>query len=168
MELMFHDSGDFPFVSELERNWRVIYSEYLAIRDDLMPWPETKLYDEVWQVFGLYDFPHGGAIEANTLRCPFTASLVARLIPRHGAAGYSVLGPGTRIKPHQGYPGSYLRCHLGLTVPVGDCGLRVEGASRTWEEGKVLIFDDRLTHEAWNLTGAERVVLLIDFVPTPR
>lgn len=27
------------------------------------------------------------------------------------------------------------------------------------------VFDDRVTHESWNLTDEERVVLLIDFVP---
>ena len=76
-----------------------------------------------------------------------------------------MLQPMTRILPHQGYRGEFLRCHLGLEVPPGDCALKVEEETRRWEVGKVLVFDDRVTHEAWNLTDGERVVLLFDFVP---
>jgi hypothetical protein len=28
-----------------------------------------------------------------------------------------------------------------------------------------LVFDDRVEHEAWNLTPEPRIVLLLDFVP---
>jgi aspartyl/asparaginyl beta-hydroxylase (cupin superfamily) len=74
-----------------------------------------------------------------------------------------VLRPGTRIQPHSGYQGPFLRCHLGLSVPAGDCGLRVGGETRAWREGETLVLDDRLEHEAWNLTSSERVVFLLDF-----
>jgi beta-hydroxylase len=70
------------------------------------------------------------------------------------------------VVPHRGYQGEFLRCHLGLEVPAGDCALRVGGEVRRWAEGRSLVFDDRLEHDAWNLTPHERVVLLIDFVPT--
>ena len=84
----------------------------------------------------------------------------------HGAVGFSVLRADTRIASHQGYPGLFLRCHLGLEVPDGDCALKVGDEVRHWQTGKVLIFDDRLQHEAWNMTAQERVILLLDFVPT--
>ncbi len=62
-----------------------------------------------------------------------------------------------------------LRCHLALRVP-GPCRLRVEDATVTWEEGKVLVFDDTCEHEAWNDGDDTRVVLFVDFVrpSTPR
>jgi len=41
----------------------------------------------------------------------------------------------------------------------------VAGETRRWQEGDVLVLDDRVEHEAWNLTAEERVVLLFDFVP---
>ncbi|MBI2322819.1 MAG: aspartyl/asparaginyl beta-hydroxylase domain-containing protein, partial [Chloroflexi bacterium] len=137
--------------------------EYLGITAELVDWHERKLYDQGWKVFGLFDFPGGAPLPENTRKCPVTASLVERHIPRHGAAGFSVLRPRTRIRPHQGYQGDFLRCHLGLRIPAGDCGLRVGDETRSWETGKAVIFDDRLDHEAWNLTDEERVVLLIDF-----
>ena len=76
-----------------------------------------------------------------------------------------MLSPRTRIRPHTGYQGDFLRCHLGLEIPQGDCGLRVGDTTRRWEESRVLVFDDRAEHEAWNMSDAPRVVLLIDFVP---
>ena len=128
-------------------------------------WFERELYGEGWQVFGLFDFPHGRPIATNVAKCPVTAALVAEHVPRHGAAGFSVLAPRTRIRPHVGYQGDFLRCHLGLEIPDGDCGLRVGDTTRRWEEGRVLVFDDRHDHEAWNMSDASRAVLLIDFVP---
>lgn len=162
---MFFNIGKFPFAAALERNWRQIYDEYLGVRRELTDWYEKELYGEGWKVFGLFDFPHGEPLETNVRRCPFTASLVERRIRNHGAAGFSILRPSTRVRSHQGYPGNFLRCHLGLKIPAGDCALKVEEDVRSWQEGKVLIFDDRVPHEAWNLTGEERVVLLIDFIP---
>jgi aspartyl/asparaginyl beta-hydroxylase (cupin superfamily) len=162
---VIYEPRQFDFSALLEQHWREIHDEYLRIIGDLMDWPERKLYGEGWKVFGLFDFPHGEPIEANVCRCSFTASLIQNHIKEHGAAGFSVLLPGTRIQIHQGYPGPFLRCHLGLEVPEGDCALRVGGETRKWQTGTVLVFDDRVPHEAWNLTGAERVALLIDFVP---
>jgi beta-hydroxylase len=162
---MFHDAHRFAFTARLEEHWSGIYAEYLGVANRLVDWFERELYGEGWQVFGLFDFPHGRAIAENVARCPLTASLIERHVPRHGAAGFSVLRPGTRIRPHEGFPGPFLRCHVGLRVPPGDCGLRVADESRGWKEGEALVLDDRVRHEAWNLTGEERVVLLLDFVP---
>ena len=135
------------------------------MQTELVDWVERDLYDEGWQVYGLYDFPYGHEIAPNVARCPFTAELIARHVPRHGAAGFSRLKPGTHINPHQGYQGEFLRCHLGLDVPEGDCTLRVGDETRKWANGAALIFDDRLEHEAVNRTPHARVVLLVDFIP---
>jgi beta-hydroxylase len=163
---MFFDSADHPFTRALEANWRAIAAEFESVRGDLVDWVEKELHGSGWKVFGLHDFPHGRPIAAHVARCPLTASLVESCIPRHGAAGFSLLEPGTHIQPHVGWPGPFLRCHLGLIVPEGDCGIEVDGAVRRWEAGKTIVFDDRLRHEAWNRSGGERVVFLVDFVPT--
>ena len=163
--MSFHDPAQFAFAAPLRDNWRAIYREYLAVRSRLADWPERKLYGEGWKVFGLYDFPNGEPLEDNIRHCALTARLVEEHVPRHGAAGFSVLAPGTEIQPHRGYQGPFLRCHLGLRVPEGDCGLELESETRGWREGEVLVFDDRRPHRAWNRTAEERVVLLFDFVP---
>jgi aspartyl/asparaginyl beta-hydroxylase (cupin superfamily) len=162
---MFYPANLFPFTAVLERHWHTIRDEYAGIRHNLMDWVEKELYGEGWQVFGLFDFPHGAAMPENNHRCPVTTALVSEWVPRHGAVGFSVLKPMTRIKPHQGYAGSFLRCHLGLQVPAGECALQVGDDVKTWQEGRALVFDDRVQHAAWNLTDQERVLLLVDFVP---
>lgn len=161
----FYDPARFAFTEALERHWREILAEYHRIRGQLEDWVERELYNAGWQVFGVYNFPDGEPLADNVARCPLTARLIAEHFPRHGAGGFSVLAPGTEIHPHQGYQGDFLRCHLGLEVPAGDCGLSVAGEARRWEAGRVLVFDDRHWHQAWNRTPAERVILLVDFVP---
>ena len=155
----------FPFAAALEERWRDVLGEFEGIRDALNPWHERKLCEQGWQVFAIYGFPQGEAIAEHVARCPVTASLVREQIPTHGAAGFSVLAPGAHILPHRGFQGDFLRCHLGLIVPEGNCALRIESETRPWQAGRVIIFDDRYEHEAWNRTAAERVVLLVDFVP---
>lgn len=161
----FHPVSRFPFTAVLEAHAARIRAEFAAVRTRMADWAERDLYGEGWKVFGLYGFPHGEPLENGVRACPETAALIAAHIPTHGAAGFSLLRPGTRIRPHEGFRGSFLRCHLALEVPDGDCGLRIETEQRRWEEGRTIIFDDRLMHEAWNLTDRDRVVLLLDFVP---
>ncbi len=56
---------------------------------------------------------------------------------------------------------SRLICHLPLIVPPGGW-LRVGGETRFWEEGRLLIFDDSIEHEARNPSDRLRVVLIFD------
>jgi beta-hydroxylase len=162
---VFYDPGSFTFTAPLESHWSCIYQEYQNIEEHLVDWVERELYGEGWRVYPLFQFPGGEPIAEHVSRCPLTAALVREHFPRHGAAGFSVLRPQTRIQPHQGFQGNSLRCHLGLRVPAGDCALTVNDMTRQWQNGKVLVFDDRFWHEAWNLTPEDRVILLVDFVP---
>jgi beta-hydroxylase len=80
-------------------------------------------------------------------------------------AGFSRLDPGAHIKPRVGYDeySRYvLRLHLGLETNQ-DCGLRVANETRSWEEGKTLIFCDAVEHEAWKRGTTTRTVVLLDF-----
>lgn len=157
----FLDPRDFPFVRTLERSAPAIRAELdgLGARDGFVPWPEQELYDEGWEVFGLYSF--GRRLPANCAKCPRTEEAVLE-VPGLRVAGFSRLAAGTHIHPHRGDERGVLRCHLGLVTPP-DTGLRVDGETRTWEQGRCLVFDDTYEHEAWNRSGDDRVVLLIDF-----
>ncbi len=62
-----------------------------------------------------------------------------------------------------------MRFHLCLFSPSSDyhvLGLRSGDKQLTWEEGKCINFDDSKVHEAWNLTGSSRLVLIVDFLKT--
>jgi beta-hydroxylase len=154
----------YSFIKQFEDNWQRIYKEYLQVNKLLTEWPEQHLYGKGWEVFGLFDFPNGNEIIENTQLCPVTASLIKN-IHCHGAAGFSKLSAGTVLKPHCGYRGDFLRMHLGLEIPVGDCGLRSEDQIYRWSQGKTFVFDDRLMHDAWNKTNYDRVILIVDFIP---
>lgn len=75
---------------------------------------------------------------------------------------FSKLAPGTRIPPHTGLLNIRLICHLPLVVPAHCGALRVGNETRPWVEGQMLIFDDSIEHEAWNVSDQERVVLLFE------
>ena len=162
---MFHRAEDHAFTRILEAHVDQIRLEALAVRERMVDWQESHLHDRCWQVYGLFGFPEGQLLADQAQCCPLTTRLVADHVPSHGAAGFSLLKPRSRIAPHEGYAGRFLRCHLPLVVPHGDCGLRVGGQTRAWEEGRCMVFDDRVMHEAWNDTDQMRLVLLVDFVP---
>jgi beta-hydroxylase len=158
---MYLESAQFPFTTRLEQAWRTIRAEYEAVGPGtLMPWPEAFLYEGGWDVMGLWAF--GAKLTNNCALCPRTAQLV-QSIPGMTTAGFSVLEPGTHIRPHVGYSKEVLRCHLGLIVPNG-CEMRVGADTRSWTEGQCLVFDDTVEHEVWHRGAAPRVVLLIDFM----
>ena len=51
--------------------------------------------------------------------------------------------------------------HLGLVIP-DNCAMTVAGETKTWQEGRCLIFDDTSLHESWNRSQSDRFVLLLD------
>ncbi len=77
---------------------------------------------------------------------------------------FSILSPGTIIKPHRGAYRGALRCHLGLSCPTKEegCVLTVSGEQHGWEDGKCLVWDDTYVHEVQNNTNKDRVILFMD------
>jgi aspartate beta-hydroxylase len=73
----------------------------------------------------------------------------------------SVLEPGTHIPPHFGGANVKLTLHLPLSVPDGDTALRVDGETRHWKDGEMMVFDDTFEHDAWNRTATPRAVILL-------
>lgn len=172
----FFDTSHFPWVKNLEANWRTIRDELeslLSRRLNLINLQDlSKEYDDLtndslWKTFVLFGF--GTRNERSCRLCPETTRLVDQ-VPGIHSAGFSVLGPRKHVPPHRGLYKGLLRCHMGLIVPEpkSACRLRVDREIRNWEEGKMLIFDDSFQHEVWNDTDKDRVVLLLDFVrPLP-
>ena len=159
---MFLDPDGFDFVRVLEDGWLQIRDEFARLQESrFVDWPERGLYGAGWTVFGLQAF--GQRLEENMALCPETARLLAT-VPGLTTAGFSRLAPGTHIRPHVGYTHAVLRCHLGLVVPTEGCALRVGDETRPWDEGRCLVFDDTVEHEAWNRSSVDRIVLLLDFL----
>lgn len=158
---MFLHPRTFDFVTGLESEHAAIRDECLALPGDAYePWVQREMYGQGWSVYGLVAF--GTRIEPALAQCPVTARAIAK-IPGLTTAGFSRLEPGAHIEPHVGWVTTVYRAHLGLVVPQG-CALRVGNETRPWREGETLIFDDTVTHEAWNRSEEVRIVLLFDFV----
>lgn len=132
------------------------------------PWVEKNLYQESnelgWDVAPL--MIGGVKIPERCKKFPFLFELVGK-ISGVISVSYSLLKPGTHIVPHKGYDDyseKMYRFHMGMIIPEGDIGIRVEKDIRKWENGKSFVFDDFMIHEAWNFTFKNRLVLIIDFL----
>lgn len=169
------DPAGFPWTRVLEQNWHLIRAELdqvLRNRDaapnylDLSAEAAGLTEPDNWKSFFFYAY--GVPVPDNCARCPDTARLLNR-IEGMKSGFFSIMLPGTHLKPHRGHFAGVLRYHLGLQVPdVERCGLRVGTRQVHWREGESLIFDDTFEHEAWNHTDGIRVVLFVDFArPLP-
>lgn len=154
---MFVDLKHWPAAADLvERitaDLKPMQEHYRTVSKDFTVWPEP-LHGGGWDVFA---FKWQGYLSGQTHWDWLRSRLVLN-------AGYSRLAPGTIITPHKGYTGDVLRLHVGIDCPEGDCALQVGSEVRGWRNGEALLFDDTVQHQAWNKTGSERVVLLLDLV----
>ena len=132
------------------------------------PWVEKNLYQESneigWDVAPL--MIGGVRIPERCKKFPFLFELVGK-ISGVISVSYSLLKPGTHIVPHKGYDDyseKMYRFHMGMIIPEGDIGIRVEKDIRKWKNAKSFVFDDFMIHEAWNFTCQNRLVLIIDFL----
>ena len=168
----FFDTADFPWVKDLEANWKVIRAELEEVLKERETVPSFQdvskdqysiTKDDKWKTFFL--FGYGFKAEKNCAKCPETTRLMQQ-IPGMKSAMFSILAPGKHIPAHRGPYKGVLRCHLGLIVPEPreKIRIRVGNDFRHWEEGKGMVFDDTFNHEVWHEGDSQRVVLFIDFV----
>ena len=158
---MFLDPTDFGIVRCLEANWETIREEYLSLPEEAFdPWVQRSMHGAGWSVYGL--IAGGHQIPSGVNQCPRTCEILG-LLDGIGLAGFSRMAPGTHILPHSGWAENEYRLHLGLVVPSG-CRLRVADETRSWREGKCLVFDDTIEHEAWNDSSEIRANLMVDFL----
>jgi aspartate beta-hydroxylase len=121
--------------------------------------------DPRWQAF--FFWRHGERFDANHARCPRTSEVLeslelCRIAGEAPEILFSVLRPGSYIKPHHGVTNVRAVMHLPLVVPP-DCALRlVDRGEHAWREGELVLFDDTYLHEAWNRSDRTRIVLLMD------
>lgn len=179
-QIQFYNTQLFDWASELEAKTDQIRDELRAVMEDtdtFAPYlPEedvsrphlrsTALQGSLdWAAF--YIWQDGEYIEENARRCPVTAAAF-KDVPLDFMPGktpsvlFSRLKPGAHIPPHTGLLNTRLIGHLPLLVP-GPAWLRVGNEVHHWQEGRLVVFDDTIEHEAKNEADETRVVLLFDF-----
>lgn len=176
----YHDPALQPWAPRLAQAFADIRAEALAVTqmerelpDFIAPpaggAPDTYVDGDgpepSWKAFFFYR--HGHRIDENHARAPLTSAALesidlCRIRNEAPEILFSVLRPGSHIKPHHGVSNVRLVMHLPLVVPP-DCALRVvDHGDHVWQEGRLMMFDDTFLHEAWNRSDRTRLILLMD------
>jgi aspartyl/asparaginyl beta-hydroxylase (cupin superfamily) len=181
-QIQFYDPARFDWAPAIEAASGAMREELLGLltakgTDDFRPYVQndvgvfpvesnkTLLNSKDWSVLALCE--QGWLEPENARRCPRTWETILQHAPLPRVSGFgptvvfSMLKAGAHIAGHSGMYNTRLICHLPLIVPPG-CRFRVGNEVRAWEEGKLLIFDDTIEHEAWNDSDEDRVVLIFD------
>jgi aspartate beta-hydroxylase len=177
-QVQFYEREDFPWVGAIEAATEEVRVELVEVMKDSAaftpyvhsdprrpPKAQEGMRDNLdWSAF--YLWKDGRIVAENAARCPRTMAALehvplTRVRNRFPGVLFSQLRPGARIPPHTGLINTRLICHLPLIVPEG-CSFRVGNETRAWQEGRVLLFDDTIEHEAWNTSERTRVVLLFE------
>ena len=162
----FYDPAEFEWVKPLEAAFPMIKRELMGVLHQNGKGFKTYMSEgnqrlEGWNTFNF--FFYGRKFEENCALCPETAALLESL-PRfeRDHVMFSALNPHAHIPPHTGPMNGIIRGHLALVAPGGSY-IKVGPDERTWEEGKVLVFDDSYVHEVWNHSSHVRIVLFMNF-----
>uniref|UniRef100_A0A673B1N4 Aspartyl/asparaginyl beta-hydroxylase-like n=1 Tax=Sphaeramia orbicularis TaxID=375764 RepID=A0A673B1N4_9TELE len=162
------ETGYTDLVKMLERNWKTIRDEALAVMDrntgQFIPEEENLREKGEWGQYTLWQ--QGKKVGNSCQGVPKTCSLLEKHPEatgcKRGQIKFSVMHPGTHVWPHTGPTNCRLRMHLGLVIPKQGCRIRCTTETRQWEEGKVLIFDDSFEHEVWQDADSYRLIFIVD------
>jgi len=170
--IFFAPEKAYPFTVELQAHWQEIRDEFKQLHDQsfstVSAWGNRLGLNPKsgWTKFPMIF--HGVKLEDHTKQCPRTIELIETIVPRELliSSEFSVQNPGAVVALHNNflYP-EFVRLHLGLVVPTTDAtkiGMKVNGMTINWEEGRFICFDDTFPHEVWNRTDELRAILIID------
>ncbi|MEU1453584.1 aspartyl/asparaginyl beta-hydroxylase domain-containing protein [Streptomyces avermitilis] len=158
-----------PIVHALEAGHQAIKEElngaWAARREAFSDYEHYLTRQENWQA--LYLFQKGGLVEESAATVPTAYQLlkdvavdtekICPLLECH----FSTLLPGAAIDLHCDLWNFSINLHLAVDIP-DLCSITVAGETRSWEEGKCLLFDYSFEHEARNEGTRPRTCLLID------
>jgi len=165
------DPDELPIVDELERRFPDILEEFhdfvfagsLMLHPQSAGGPRKQLTTGDWNIVDLWS--NGSLNPRNAIRAPVTAALLAAdddvVTGESTLAYFSVVAPHSHVEPHCGPTNARIRIHLGIRTPEGG-RIRVGRETRSWQEGRCLVFDDSFEHEVWNDADVPRSVLLVD------
>ncbi|XP_042642167.1 aspartyl/asparaginyl beta-hydroxylase isoform X3 [Tyto alba] len=139
------ETGYTELVKSLEKNWKLIRDEGLAVMDKkrslFLPEDENLREKGDWSQFTLWQ--QGRKNENACKSVPKTCALLERFPEatgcRRGQIKYSIMHPGTHVWPHTGPTNCRLRMHLGLVIPKEGCRIRCaqENRYRSWKNTAV-------------------------------
>ena len=177
--VQFADPAFMPWVDAFQQHFAEIKQEaqlLLSRRENFEAYVKSKkdrpqhdahglLNNDDWST--LYLWNNGEPASEVLTQCPATYQAIVDHVPlceinhRAPSVMLSLLKPGAHIPAHTGMLNPRYICHLPIIIPP-DCYFRVGNNTRQWNEGKVIIFDDTVEHEARNNSDQDRLVLIFD------
>lgn len=162
----FIDKQFFPGHKILEENWEIIRDEALnlytqgkATKIQGDQFFSEYIADQNWYKFYIKWY---GNVDPKALEyCPKTVQILQQ-DPQIHLAMFSILKPGTIIKPHRGPFRGAMRYHLGLSTPGPKCQILVDLESYSWSDGEGVLFDDTFVHSVRNDEENPRIILFLD------
>lgn len=158
---LVHKEGLNNLLDDLELNYQQLKEEFYRVsnEEDFVEYPLIHLYKFGWDVVGLkYE---GINVSTYHKKYPVLSSVVRKYDGIIRLAGYSRLKSKAVIGVHRDYQHE-VTIHLAITIPKGDCALRMGDITTKWEEGKTHFFYSHDPHDAWNLTDEDRIILIMD------
>lgn len=172
----------------LEENAAVMREEYVAYRtaypELVQTHPDALVAKprEGWAQLPLASGKDDGSVANCRGLCPRTAEIL-QLIQVHLCSGevcprraeYSILRPGTELRPHSGPTNLSITLHFGILVPEGQFLFCLgNGECRSWREGELFVFNEAFEHWATSVPDSatqsgpfgDRAVLLFK-IPHP-
>ena len=154
-------------IFESSETLELLQQEYTNAYSKPLLWKDNSVPSGTWRIFHLYD--QGCRVSMNCSVCPQTTALLDSVFGLmrgcvYGNAMISVLGPGSEIEAHTGPCNFRLRCHLALSES-DNYMIQVGREVKSWELGKLMVFDDSFVHRVWHKGGEddkERVILIFD------
>jgi aspartyl/asparaginyl beta-hydroxylase (cupin superfamily) len=164
LEPSFIDDS-FAWSIEFEANWQLVLGELNQYLKNNQPeaYFNTSMVnaENSWKTISLKWWD----IEFRKRQCYFPKTMeIVRKYPEIISLSFNQLAPKGKILPHCGDTNAIYRCHLGLEVPASlpVTGFRVREETRSWSNGKWLIFMDAYNHEAFNLSDQKRIIMVVD------
>ena len=160
----WYDARKFPFTEVLEGGYEDIRREIQAAEDSLF-YVEAENRNSYniggnWKTLVVKE-DRNSYTELAEKHFPKTIEWLEKCAEDFLLVKFSALDPGTVIHPHTGPSNERLRSHFTLAHD-GGARLRVGSEWRTWEEGKVMVFDSSWEHEVIHEGSSRRIVLILD------
>jgi len=96
-------------------------------------------------------------------RYPTAVALTEKYAKDCPISSYSILEPDTIIKRHtdiENRDAKFIRIHIPLIVPEGECFFECEGYEIDWSD--IWAFNNQRAHSAYNLTDRRRLVYIFN------
>ena len=169
------DPQDFAWTKTLELKYKEILKEFNDVMSDMDRlqqmgnniWAgaltqDAASYGEGWKTLGLMDRGWWDPVNVNLF--PKTAKAIHDCgVPVSEVFFASMKGPSS-IKLHTDFTNFVLTSHLPLIIPCNGqnkCRLTIGDETREWINGKIMVFDTSLLHDAVNESNEMRYILMM-------